>query len=99
VDRVADVVVDRRNTCLGRGGRICGMLLTVVWSLSLKTIQHYRWRVSPCLGSKLGDVISAVIGGGTCRHREGCIEAKQLHVERVVVRCIFQELVHFAPIK
>jgi hypothetical protein len=31
------------------------------------------------------------------RHCEGCVETKQLCVKRVAVRCIFQELVHFAP--
>jgi hypothetical protein len=41
--------------------------------------------------------VSVGIGGGTWRHHEGCIEAKQLHVEHVAVRSISQELVHFAP--
>jgi hypothetical protein len=31
------------------------------------------------------------------RHHEGCVKAKQLRVERVAVRSISQELVHFAP--
>jgi hypothetical protein len=39
------------------------------------------------------------IGGGMWRHHGGCVEEKQLRVERVAVRSISQELVHFAPAK
>jgi hypothetical protein len=46
--------------------------------------------------SKLGSVVPVGIRGSMWRHREGCIEAKQLCVECVNVRCIFQELVHVA---
>jgi hypothetical protein len=41
--------------------------------------------------------VQAGIGGGTWHHHGGCVEAKQLHVERVSVRSKSQELVHFAP--
>jgi hypothetical protein len=51
----------------------------------------------PSLASKLGGGGSR--RGGTWHHHEGCIEAKQISVERVVVRSIFEELVHFAPAK
>jgi hypothetical protein len=37
------------------------------------------------------------IGGGTWQHSEGCVKAKQLHVERVTVESKTYELVHFAP--
>jgi hypothetical protein len=47
--------------------------------------------------SKLSGAGQEGIEGGTWRHHEGCIKAKQLHVNHVAVRCIFQELVHFAP--
>jgi hypothetical protein len=39
------------------------------------------------------------IRGGTWRHREGCVKAKELRVERVAVRSKSQELVHFALAK
>jgi hypothetical protein len=42
-----------------------------------------------------GVAVLAGIGGDTWHHHEGCFEAKQLHVERIVVRSIFKELVHF----
>jgi hypothetical protein len=41
-------------------------------------------------------VVPTRIRGGTWHHHEGCIEAKQLRVERVAVRSISEELVHFA---
>jgi hypothetical protein len=41
--------------------------------------------------------VQAGIGGGTWHHHGGCVEAKQLHVERVTVRSKSKELVHFAP--
>jgi hypothetical protein len=37
------------------------------------------------------------IGGGTWRHKRGCVKAKQLRVERVVVKSKLQLLVHFSP--
>jgi hypothetical protein len=43
--------------------------------------------------------ISAGIGGGMWHHNEGCIEAKQLHVECVAIRSKPQELVYFSPAK
>ena len=67
--------------------------MTVLW-LSLKTTQRYGWRVSPSLGLKLDGVVLAKIRGSSWSHHEWCVEAKQLYVECVVVRCIFQELVH-----
>jgi hypothetical protein len=39
------------------------------------------------------------IGGGMWCHREGCIKAKQLRVERVGVRSKSQELVQLPPAK
>jgi hypothetical protein len=57
------------------------------WWLSLKTTWRYGRVVSPSL-----------IRGVTWHHWEGCIEAKQLHVERLAVKCILQELVHFSQL-
>jgi hypothetical protein len=37
------------------------------------------------------------IRGGTRRHHEGCIELKQICVERVTIKSISEELLHFAP--
>jgi hypothetical protein len=42
-------------------------------------------------------VVPAGIGGSTWCHHEGCVKVKQLRVERVAVKSISQELVHFAP--
>jgi len=36
------------------------------------------------------------MGGDTWHHREAYVEAKQSHEERVAVKCIDQELNHFA---
>jgi hypothetical protein len=47
--------------------------------------------------SKSGGAILAGIEGGIWHHREGCVEAKQIHEECVAIRCVFQELVHFTP--
>jgi hypothetical protein len=41
-------------------------------------------------------VVPTGIIGGTWHHHEGCIEAKQLRMELMVVRSISEELVHFA---
>jgi hypothetical protein len=42
------------------------------------------------LGIKTRWCSSAGKEDGAWHNREGCVEAKQLHVEHVVVRCIFQ---------
>jgi hypothetical protein len=36
------------------------------------------------------------IEDGTWRHHEGSVEVKQLRVECVTIKSIFEELVHFA---
>jgi hypothetical protein len=48
---------------------------------------------------KLVVAVLAEIRGGTWRHHEGCVVAKQLCVERMAVRSKSQELVHFTPVK
>jgi hypothetical protein len=61
------------------------MLLAVFWWLILKTTQHDSLWVSPSLGLKTW------LGGGTYRHHEGCVRAKQLLEDYMVVRSKFQE--------
>jgi hypothetical protein len=51
-DRVAGVVKDWQDTCLGCGGCVCDTLHTIVWCLNLKTTQRCGWRVSSSLGLK-----------------------------------------------
>jgi hypothetical protein len=70
---VADAIEDSRDTCPGRG--------THTWcdthgGLVVKSRKptQLRWRVP--MGNR----------GDTGRHHEWCIKAKQLHMERVVVR-------------
>jgi hypothetical protein len=97
-DRVAGAVADWRDMCPGHRGRACGALLTTVWRLSLKTTQHHVWRVSIEFGPKNSVVRfrwESEEARGSWHHREGCIEAKQLRVERVAVWSKSQELVHF----
>jgi hypothetical protein len=95
VGGVVGAVEDWGYTCLGCGGRTCGALLMEV--LVVEPQNH------PATGFvEFGPQNSAVaipvgIGGGTWRPHERCIEAKQLRVERVAVRSIFEELVHFTP--
>jgi hypothetical protein len=67
--------------------------------LSLKTTQLYGSLVSPSLGLKTWWCGSSENQSGTWRHPKGCVETKQLREDHVVVRCIFQVLVHFAPVK
>jgi hypothetical protein len=63
-----------------------------------KTTQHYGWWVFDRVWPQNSAVaVPMGIKGGIRRHHEGCIETKQIHVERVTVRSIFEELLHFAP--
>jgi spermidine synthase len=41
VERVADVIEDRQDTCPEYGGHVWSMLLVGVWWLSLKTTNQY----------------------------------------------------------
>jgi hypothetical protein len=52
-----------------------------------KTTQHYGQRVFDRVWTQNSVVaVPAGIRGGTWHHREGCIKAKQLRVERMTVR-------------
>jgi hypothetical protein len=67
---------------------------------SRKIIQRYGRRVFDRVWPQNSVVaVSAGIRGNTWRHHEGCVEAKQLRVERVAVISKSQELGHFAPAK
>jgi hypothetical protein len=50
---------------------------------------HRAW------ASKLYGAVPTGIEGSMWFHCEGCVEVRQLHVERMPIRCIFLELVHF----
>jgi hypothetical protein len=75
--------------CPGCGGRVWSTLPQRFWWLSLKITQHYSPLVLSGLTSKSGGLVTMVIGGDTGLHREGCIEAKQLHEECVAIKSIF----------
>jgi uncharacterized paraquat-inducible protein A len=74
--------------------------LWLFWRMSLKTTECFSSLVFGWVwASKLGGAVPKGTEGGTWRHCEGCVEAKQLREKCVAVRCIFQELVHFSPVK
>jgi hypothetical protein len=86
--------------CPGRGHAhavhySCGLVVD-----PRKTTQHYgQWVFDRVWPQNSSMAVLTGIRGGTWRHREGCVKAKQLCVECVVVISKYQELVYFAPAK
>jgi hypothetical protein len=94
-DVVERVVSPARSSTRIRCATRCGLVVD-----PRKITQCYRQRVFDRVWLQNSAVaVPVAIRGGTWRHHEGCVKAKQLHVERVAIISKSQELIHFALTK